>query len=222
MNKKLVIIFVIVLFVIQAVTLLILNIKYNSYNSSIFDDYLLYYFRTIIFYAVLNDALIFTVGILVYYKNQILKSRIISICAGLLSLSMLLVVVSGLYYAFTLDISLENTNYIENINSFLNIFYVVYMLSFTLFVVMSLKVQIFSERLPKILLLILFAMMILVYLRQSTYYGFIHQWTNYDVSIDTSIRQGISNILLYPASIAAFIISTLILVKNHDKHIGIE
>lgn len=221
MNKKAAIIFVIALFVIQSITLLVLNMKYNNYNSANFDDHMKYYFMIIIFYGILNDALIFTIGFLIYYKKMILRSKTTSIITGLLLLSIILVVSSGLYYTFTIDVSLGNSNYLDNISSFFNIFYVIYIVCFTIFVAMIFKVKMFSDRLPKILLLILFISMIFVYLRQSTYYGFIHQWTNYNVRIDTSIRQAISYIILYPASIITFIVSTLILVNNKDKNASI-
>jgi hypothetical protein len=222
MNKKAAIIFVIALFVIQSITLLVLNMKYNNYNSANFDNHMKYYFMIIIFYGILNDALIFTIGFLIYYKKMILRSKTTSIITGLLLLSMILVVGSGLYYAFTIDTSLANSNYLENIRSFFNIFYIIYIACFTIFVAMIFKEKLFSDRLPKILLIVLFIIMILVYFRQSTYYGFIQQWTNYDMRMNTSIRQAISYILLYPATITAFIISTLIIAKKQDKNEGIE
>jgi uncharacterized membrane protein YesL len=90
-----------------------------------------------------------------------------------------------------------------------------------MFVAMIFKLKMLSDRLPKILLIVLFIIMILVYFRQSTYYGFIHQWTNYDIRINTSIRQAISYIFLYPATITAFIVSTLIIEKQQDKNASI-
>jgi hypothetical protein len=221
MNKKAAIIFVISLFVIQSITLLVLNIKYNNYNSAIFDDHMKYYFMIIIFYGILNDALIFTIGFLIYYKKMILRSMTTSIITGLLLLSIILVVSSGLYYTFTIDVSLGNSNYLDDISSFFNIFYVIYIVCFTMFVAMIFKLKMLSDRLPKILLIVLFIIMILVYFRQSTYYGFIHQWTNYDIRINTSIRQAISYIFLYPATITAFIVSTLIIEKQQDKNASI-
>ena len=214
MKEKVAIVVVSVLFAFQWVLLLYLNIKHNFYYGA-YTYQFQYYFREIIFYAVLNDALIFTIGILIYYKKLILKSRITSICAGLLSLSIILVVVSGIYYGFTIETSLVK----ESINSFMNIFYVVYMLCFTVFVLIIFKVKLFSDRLPKTLLLILFTIMIFVYFRQSTYFGYgLNFWTYESISI----RQGISYMLLYPATIAAFIVSTLILVKNRDESASVE
>lgn len=222
MNKKAAIIFVISLFIIQSITLLVLNIKYNYYSPLNYDDHLKYYFMIIIFYGTLNDALIFIVGFLIYYKKMILRSMTTLIVTGLLLLSIILVVGSGLYYAFTIDISLGNSNFLENISNFFNIFYIIYIASFTIFVAIIFKEKMFSDRLPKILLTVLFIIMIFVYLRQSTYYGFIHQWTNYDIRMNTSIRQAISYVILYPATIAAFIVSTLIIVKKQDKDECIE
>ena len=214
MNKKVAIVVVSVLFAFQLGLLLYLNIKHNFYYGPVTYQFK-YYFWEIIFYAVLNDALIFTIGILIYYKNLILKSRITSICAGLLSLSIILVVVSGIYYGVTIETRLVK----ESINSFLNIFYVVYMLCYTAFVLIAFKVNLFSDRLPKTLIIILFTIMVFVYFRQSTYFGFGFNFWTYE---SISIRQGISNILLHPATIAAFIVTALILVKNQDENTNVE
>lgn len=215
MNKKVAMGVVIVLLVLQCVFLAYLYIKYNLEHGDYLGTHLKYYFMTIIFYAVLNDALIFTIGILIYYKEMILKSKIVSVSAILLSLSIVLLVVSGTYYGLTIGVGLENTNFRENINNVMNIYYVIYTVCFTVFVLISFKVNLFSDKLPKILLLVVFFIMIFVYLRQATYYGFIAEWSD-DYRVITSIRQGISILLLYPASIVAFIVSTLILVKNQD------
>lgn len=211
--RKSTIIIVILLLIVQLSSLLYLNIKYIQLSGLYVDQGERYYYMYVIFYAMLSDALILTIGFLVYYKQLVFQTKITTIMAGLLTFSILGVISSGIFLGFTIDTNIMTTNVLENIPLFLNVFFVAYIVCFIGFMVVSYLKIAFPDNKPKILLSILLISNVLVYLRQSTHFEFSFD----DPDSKIIMRQVIHYLLEYPLFIIAIVLCTMILHKDSNK-----
>ena len=217
MNKKNTIIFVIAVSMIQFILLGFFNYKFATYEVYTLEGKSYAWF--LIIQLGLNEVVVLSIGFLMYFKEELLKSKSLLVSSSILLVSVVLLLGSGIYYGISFD-SYLTSSLPTMFNDYLNTYYVIYGVTFLWFMI-SIFISKLFENLPKLLLAIMFTLIVTIYLYSTLYYG----WSEYPLleqEMRRPLRYLLSAIIMYPLYISMYIVSGLYIYRQYkeDKNIN--
>ncbi|KFZ26600.1 MAG: hypothetical protein KQ78_01189 [Candidatus Izimaplasma bacterium HR2] len=216
MKRKSVIFVIVGIILAQLILLAFVNAMYYLRSGIYITEFEKWYMWDYIIYIALNESVVFTVGILIFFKNHIRKSKKVFITTVILIFSLILLFASGIYFGITMDSNI-NTNFIKYMDLYINVFYIVFAVSFIVFTIFSIIDKVVTKRLQKLLLGLVIGSIIVLYFRQNIMFGWISEFsTNYDTR--KAIRIVFDYIVVYPLNISIYIVFAIVLINDY-KHV---
>ena len=218
MKHKLVIIVIVGMILAELILLTYVNANYYLRSGSYDFDWFKWYMWDYIIYIALNESVAFTVGILIFFKDNIRQSKKVLITTVILIFSLILLLASGIYFGVTLNTNINNSNFIQYIDLYINVFYLVFVFSFIVFAIYSIIDKVVTKRLEKLLLGLIIVSFVVLYFRQNIEFGWISK--NFDIynARALAIRTVFDYIVVYPLNISIFIVFAIVLINDY-KHL---
>ena len=217
MKRKLVIIVMVGIILAELILLAFVNAMYYLRSGIYISEFEKWYMWDYIIYIALSESVVFTVGILIFFKDHIRKSKKVFITTVILIFSLILLFASGIYFGITMNSNIINTNFIKYMDLYINVFYVVFAASFIVFTIFSIIDKVVTKRLQKLLLGLVIGSIIVLYFRQNIMFGWISEFsTNYNTR--KAIRIVFDYIVVYPLNISIYIVFAIVLINDY-KHV---
>ena len=217
MKSKLVIIVMVGIVLTELILLAFVNAMYYLRSGIYITEFEKWFMWDYIIYIALNESVVFTVGILIFFKDHIRKSKKVFITTVILIFSLILLFASGIYFGITMNPNIINTNFIKYMDLYINVFYVVFAVSFIVFAIFSIIDKVVTKRLQKLLLGLVIGSIIVLYFRQNIMFGWISEFSsNYNTR--KAIRIVFDYIVVYPLNISIYIVFAIVLINDY-KHV---
>jgi hypothetical protein len=201
----------------ELILLAFVNAMYYLRSGIYISEFEKWYMWDYIIYIALSESVVFTVGILIFFKDHIRKSKKVFITTVILIFSLILLFASGIYFGITMNSNIINTNFIKYMDLYINVFYVVFAASFIVFTIFSIIDKVVTKRLQKLLLGLVIGSIIVLYFRQNIMFGWISEFsTNYNTR--KAIRIVFDYIVVYPLNISIYIVFAIVLINDY-KHV---
>lgn len=216
MKHKLVIIVIVGIILAELILLTYVNANYYLRRGSYVFDWFKWFMWDYIIYIALNESVAFTVGILIFFKDNIRQSKKVLITTKILIFSLILLLASGIYFVVTLKTNVNNSNFIQYMDLYINVFYLVVVVSFIVFAIFSIIDKVVTKRLEILLLGLTILSFVVLYFRQNLEFNDNVFLANSNTQL--AIKTVIDYIVVYPLNISIFIVFSIVLINDY-KHL---